>query len=886
MANKTVYPYGTGGELPSSIGLINDLKTGGVDKALTAEQGKVIGDILFEDTTYEQDDLTPLSSYNDKQFKANEAQVGKALSAVDTYSSTGFRNYKISVKGANSVTYSKYNSTSGYGCLFLNSANVVVSGVASTSSDPSMRTIGIPEGAVWFIWSILSNMTGASCTVSFVKSETDKSRIDDIEAEVNSIEDEIGKVLVTEADFSDLTHFKDGYQLKSNNAQIGKSLNNVDTYQSSGYINVKVPVNGYGKASFRQYASTSEYGSLVVDENDIVLLGINRTSSESVVKNIEIPSNATYLVASFTSSTTDKTVTLYKEDGILSRLDELEAKNTSSISNTSSSGRSPKMTLGRVDSSGNNIGGNYITTETIFGDFAIDLADGWRVYEGHLYDSDGMIVSYQTIHPDVSHNGARGKWQNRLFISVANMVPEFGYRLTFCKSDSSAIDAEEKPVTNFVVLSDAGLHRWVPNDLPNYDVALRRIDYFQHLRWVPLAKVPNGYPPSSGTETTNTYFNIAGRVAIGFPYSDVADTCKYVPNYVSIRTFMTAAKNRRSLLYTEELNNNTSKYGMSYQSGNRRAYFGSVCSGFTAWVMGIDMLYLSDAYGQDTIPGLTAVNNPDIDSIRPLDFIWSDGHISIISDIYKNEFGKVAFVAWAEVSTPYPYRTLYTPEQFATRLVGKTVHRWSGWENLTEPEPTEYSQYLLGDTRREPKVNEDIMTFAGDYAAFAEGDTIYLNARRNSVYTGVELYKNDTLLQTIDITGLSADTIVTPNTGDWVKVNLTTLNLAYGKYKARLTDGTNTTDYTYFEVIDITLSAVKSGNNVVVTIGSTEGVPTGLKKVKANGFPNMYHPITAEEVAAGNVTLSWGYNSTYRYIQMIVKGNYGSVCKKIDFPQS
>ena len=46
MANQTVYPYGTGGQLPSSIGLINDLTTGGADKALTAEMGKTLkGDI-------------------------------------------------------------------------------------------------------------------------------------------------------------------------------------------------------------------------------------------------------------------------------------------------------------------------------------------------------------------------------------------------------------------------------------------------------------------------------------------------------------------------------------------------------------------------------------------------------------------------------------------------------------------------------------------------------------------------------------------------------------------------------------------------------------------------------------------------------------------------
>lgn len=42
MANKTVYPFGTGGQLPSSIGVINDLKTGGADKALSAEMGKVL----------------------------------------------------------------------------------------------------------------------------------------------------------------------------------------------------------------------------------------------------------------------------------------------------------------------------------------------------------------------------------------------------------------------------------------------------------------------------------------------------------------------------------------------------------------------------------------------------------------------------------------------------------------------------------------------------------------------------------------------------------------------------------------------------------------------------------------------------------------------------
>lgn len=44
MANQTIYPYGTGGSLPSSIGIINDLVTGGADKALAAQQGVVLNE--------------------------------------------------------------------------------------------------------------------------------------------------------------------------------------------------------------------------------------------------------------------------------------------------------------------------------------------------------------------------------------------------------------------------------------------------------------------------------------------------------------------------------------------------------------------------------------------------------------------------------------------------------------------------------------------------------------------------------------------------------------------------------------------------------------------------------------------------------------------------
>jgi len=62
MANKTVYPFGTDGSLPASVGIINDLITGGADKALSAQQGKIIGDYLF--TIWNTVDLSALTVSN------------------------------------------------------------------------------------------------------------------------------------------------------------------------------------------------------------------------------------------------------------------------------------------------------------------------------------------------------------------------------------------------------------------------------------------------------------------------------------------------------------------------------------------------------------------------------------------------------------------------------------------------------------------------------------------------------------------------------------------------------------------------------------------------------------------------------------------------------
>ena len=67
MANQTIYPYGQGGTLPSSIGIVNDLFSGGADKALSAEQGKVLNENVG---AFENIDLSSITE-QDAFIRAN-----------------------------------------------------------------------------------------------------------------------------------------------------------------------------------------------------------------------------------------------------------------------------------------------------------------------------------------------------------------------------------------------------------------------------------------------------------------------------------------------------------------------------------------------------------------------------------------------------------------------------------------------------------------------------------------------------------------------------------------------------------------------------------------------------------------------------------------------
>lgn len=146
MTNKTVYPYGTGGSLPSSIGIINDLVTGGVDKALAAEQGKVIGQKLNRllDVTFFENSSSAdwkLGNVSNGTIVTNYANRYLILSGFPE----GVSELTIS-RTAPDTTYSLNVYTSSDGTNYTNVYNF------QTRSETTKITLGSATSILFLLW--------------------------------------------------------------------------------------------------------------------------------------------------------------------------------------------------------------------------------------------------------------------------------------------------------------------------------------------------------------------------------------------------------------------------------------------------------------------------------------------------------------------------------------------------------------------------------------------------------------------------------------------------------------------------------------------------------------------------------------------------------------
>lgn len=399
--------------------------------------------------------------------------------------------------------------------------------------------------------------------------------------------------------------------------------------------------------------------------------------------------------------------------------------------------------------------------------------------------------------------------------------------------------------------------------------AYKRAHQFLDIRWEALSPIPK--------RNSHTGYGIGTHK--GFPYSSVKEYNKFIGFDVSIKTFMTALHNKYSLLYTEDVlkNRSTSAYGIKYQGTNCGAYMGTVCSSFVAYVLGLKIPYATGDYtylmNNDIFD---KIEDQSVNGIKIMDVIWEPGHANIITNIVRNSSNEIVGIIWSESVSPFVKSTDMTKEQFTNRLTqkGGIIYRYKKWGEHAEYIPSEFVSVMGESTSYQ--YNDDICTFAGDYACFREGDLIVINYEKKD-FSAMEIMKNDEIIATLDL----------PSDNSNHSINLQDLNLGYGLYKARLAGGNGYSDYTYFEILQADVSYEIEGENQRIYFNSANGTPLYLNLTNRAGntlikyafspadVANKYAIINAKELLnAFRGKSSYGSNV---YLKVFFQGKYGRV---------
>lgn len=678
MANKTVYPYGTGGQLPDSIGLINDLVTGGVDKALTAEQGKIIGQRLdaIEQGGQDEDGSAP--------FDMNSRRIVHGYYPVTTYQGW----------------YIKPDKTWGY----------------AGGNHNTCVLIPLVQGQEYKVY---GNTTGS--TIALLKSNSMTS----------------GSV----ADFC-----------TGNEGLITVSANDVYSFvppQDAAYIYVRTKVSDASRDAYVRTLDINPVGVIPRLLDDITKINAQPIDVISLT-----PTNGRYINDSTNKWAANNTHPEYYEMYFI----PVTAGNTYILLGNTTGGRFAILKNKTVTVSSTPGFSDYYPMEMVL--------QANRVISIVAPD-DANYICIWTVY-----NNAEKDCCVAIPKHITDQVKEAG----------SEKEAEEKDKFETA---------------PEYYAWLKS-QQMATLKWTPLKPVPQ----SSSTATFP-----ANTEQTGILYSSVAEYDKRVGQDVSFHTFMTAVHNPYSLLYTENVRYDYSQsaYGRRYYGAkNSGAYYGVVCSGFTSYAL--DTIPYPTGVMDDLAEAgiMEVVYDQSANGVKRCDILWMEGHVMMVKEVWRKN-GVVTRVQICEGYEPRARnRSIMTATTFNSFLASNSIiiYRYKELYKNTKYTPSPYVQ-VGGEEPQTVTYNDDICTFAGDKAAFREGELIYIHCL-NLNYPQMEIYKDDVLLETITL----ADDARASLTSDELAyaVNLSNDNLTYGMYKCRLKNGSTYSAYTYFEIINASVS--------------------------------------------------------------------------------
>lgn len=438
--------------------------------------------------------------------------------------------------------------------------------------------------------------------------------------------------------------------------------------------------------------------------------------------------------------------------------------------------------------------------------------------------------------------------------------------------------------------------------------AVKKADQLCKIEFTPKANIP--MKPHDGSPLTSEAWFEPNVKVTGLPYSSNNEIGEF-----GIDTFATAANNKYSLLYSERVyyGSQHSDWGKQYlMSTNGFAYYGSVCCGLTSTCIGFPIKLNNPAHDEaDRINGLfVSVYPQSADFLKVGDILDSDTHSFMIYGIHRTD-GVIDKFKIAEESTSW------TGDPIAGGVRGGAVIRevtkstiegqlgqFRAYRYVKMFENLDYKQsdYVAatGESEVSPTFNNDICTFAGDKAVFMQGDLVVLNYNLSDdadfAYDRINLYKDGSDTPTVYMLSDIDQTELPDGTGNyWTDQRYHALKLtgiASGKYEARMSDGTDESEGTMFEVLSNAVTIQKLGEDkfkiayngdiqavYVGRYGTTEAVPVNhfVGSTACLALPSYWEHEKGEMVIYPKKLANDAGVPTYgSHIKVVVKCEYGT----------
>ena len=266
---------------------------------------------------------------------------------------------------------------------------------------------------------------------------------------------------------------------------------------------------------------------------------------------------------------------------------------------------------------------------------------------------------------------------------------------------------------------------------------IARAKQLTDFKWTPVRDVPTYLSEKMGNGVLP-----AGVEQTGFPYASTERTDKFFCENISFETFLSAIANPDSKLY------------QAGHGAKSACNFGVVCNGFVRYALGIKGRVNTQNW--DSIPGMRMVKPKgeySADEIRLCDILHAYGegrnHVSLITDVLKNESGEFELIEVSEAVSPLCKRKSYTKEEYFEAFKLFSLYRYDLIDRVPLLDEEENRVLLESKIEKnEPKIAID----NGNKSNYKEDEEIIISSFTDGEST-LLLYRDGALTEEIKTCG-------------------------------------------------------------------------------------------------------------------------------------